>query len=439
MATARETVVIVDFDYGDVDIERAIIEPAGFELIAAQCKTEDEVIEAARGAAAVVAQYATLSARVIAELGECRVIARYGTGVDIVDVDAATRHNILVTNVPNEWCEDEVADHAMALLLAVARKIGVYDRATRDGIWQWQSGAPIHRLRGSVLGLLSFGAIARAIGARAAGFGMRITAHDPFVPAEEVAAAGADAVWFDELVTESDCLVIQAPLTSDSVAHSSGPVSGATCARGDVVVLHGAHRAQDVDLAVAQIAFPEADGRLHGHQAQQLQEMVLHHVLERADVVVVAGSPLQRERLVPDDLDLVDVSAVPDRLEHAVGQACSEHVLHGRHREEVIDAKHVALVHQLREKAIERRRAVEVLSKRLLEDHLAVGGNPGPVERRDRSREDGRRQREVDRDGALTRYAGRDTGGIDEIEPFVARRSHDRRGRGGVDPAGLAL
>jgi D-3-phosphoglycerate dehydrogenase / 2-oxoglutarate reductase len=214
MATARETVVIADYDYGDVDIERAIIEEAGFELIAAQCKTEDEVIEAARDAVAVVAQYATLSARVIAELAACRVIARYGTGVDIVDVDAATRHDILVTNVPNEWCENEVADHAMALLLAVSRKIAVYDRATRDGIWQWQSGAPIHRLRGSVLGLLSFGAIARGIAARAAGFGMRITAHDPYVPAEEVAAAGADAVSFDELVSQSDCLVIQAPLTA---------------------------------------------------------------------------------------------------------------------------------------------------------------------------------------------------------------------------------
>jgi D-3-phosphoglycerate dehydrogenase len=216
VATPREIVVIADYDYGDVDIERAIIEEAGFELIGAQCKTEDEVIEAARDAAAVVAQYATLSARVIAELAECRVIARYGTGVDIVDVDAATRHNILVTNVPNEWCENEVADHAMALLLAVARKIAVYDRATRDGIWQWQSGAPIHRLRGSILGLLSFGAIARGIAARAAGFGMRITAHDPYVPAGEVAAAGAEAVSFDELVTESDCLVIQAPLTSQT-------------------------------------------------------------------------------------------------------------------------------------------------------------------------------------------------------------------------------
>ena len=216
MATAREKVVIADYDYSDVDIERAIIEKAGFELIAAQCKTEEEVIKVAHDAAAVVAQYATISARVIAELRDCRVIARYGTGVDIVDVDAATRHNILVTNVPNDWCENEVADHAMGLLLAVARKINVYDRATRGGTWQWQTGEPIHRLRGSVLGLLSFGAIARAIAARAAGFGMRITTHDPFQSAEEITAAGAKKVSFDELVTHSDCLVIQAPLTSET-------------------------------------------------------------------------------------------------------------------------------------------------------------------------------------------------------------------------------
>ena len=216
MATTREKVVIADYDYGDVDIERAIIEKAGFELIAAQCKTEDEVIEVAHDASAVVAQYATISARVIAELHDCCVIARYGTGVDIVDVGAATKHNILVTNVPNEWCENEVADHAMALLLAVARKVNVYDRETRGGVWEWQSGAPIHRLRGNVLGLLSFGAIARGIASRASGFGVRITAHDPYLSAEKVTAAGAKWVSFDELVTESDYLVIQAPLTSET-------------------------------------------------------------------------------------------------------------------------------------------------------------------------------------------------------------------------------
>jgi D-3-phosphoglycerate dehydrogenase / 2-oxoglutarate reductase len=213
MASTQTKVVIADYDYDDVEIERAIIEAAGFELVAAHSKTEDEVIEVAHDAAGIIAQYAPISARVIAELPECRVIARYGTGVDVVDVAAATEHNIVVTNVPNDWCENEVADHAMALLLALSRKITVYDRETRAGIWQWQSGAPIHVLRGSTLGLLSFGAIARAVAARASAFGMQISAHDPFVPADEITATGAKPVSFDELVTESDCIVIQAPLT----------------------------------------------------------------------------------------------------------------------------------------------------------------------------------------------------------------------------------
>ena len=251
MASEPAKVVIADSDYGDVDIERAIIEEAGFELIAAQCKTEDEVIEVARDAAAVVTQYAAITARVIAELRECRVIARYGTGVDIVDVEAATEHNVLVTNVPNDWCENEVADHAMALLLAVSRKINVYDRATRAGTWQWQSGAPIHRLRGRILGLLAFGAIARAIAGRGRGFGMRIMAHDPYVPADEITATGAKAASFDELVTASDCLVIQAPLTPQTdhlfdeaqLRRMKPTAILINTARGPIVDDHALHRA----------------------------------------------------------------------------------------------------------------------------------------------------------------------------------------------------
>src|SRR5262249_26565841 len=166
-------------------------------LVAAQCKSEDEVIDVARDADAIIAQYATVGAKAIAALTRCQVIARYGTGVDIVDVDAATRHGILVTNVPNDWCENEVADHAMALLLALARKIRVYDQATRAGTWHWQTGYPIHRLRGSLLGLLSFGAIAQAVAARAAGFGMRVIAHDPYLLDPAIAAKGATPVSFD--------------------------------------------------------------------------------------------------------------------------------------------------------------------------------------------------------------------------------------------------
>jgi D-3-phosphoglycerate dehydrogenase len=201
VATTRATVVIADYDYGDVDIERAIIEAAGLRLVAAQCKSEDDVIEAARDADAIIAQYATVGARAIDAFTRCRVIARYGTGV---------------ANVPNDWCQNEVADHAMALLLAAARKICAYDRATRAGVWRWQSGEPIHRMQGRTLGLLSFGAIAQAIAARSTAFGMRVMAHDPYMAPDDVVAHGASPVSFDDLIEHADYLVIQAPLTKET-------------------------------------------------------------------------------------------------------------------------------------------------------------------------------------------------------------------------------
>jgi dihydroxy-acid dehydratase len=210
----RGLVIVADYDFGDVDVERRIVEGAGFDLVAAQCKTEDEVIAVARDADAVIAQYAWVGARAIDSFTRCRVIARYGTGVDIVDVDAATRRGIQVTNAPNEWCSDEVADHAVALWLSAVRKIPQYAAATRRGEWRWQTGKPIHRVRGRVLGVLSFGSIARAIAERARPFGVEVWAHDPFVDADEVRKMDVRPVSFDDLVEGSDYLVIQAPLTS---------------------------------------------------------------------------------------------------------------------------------------------------------------------------------------------------------------------------------
>ncbi|MEV5493894.1 C-terminal binding protein [Nonomuraea fuscirosea] len=210
---ARGTIMIADSDFGDVDIEREIVEDAGFELLAAQCKNEDEVIERGRDADGVLTQYARIGARAIDAFTRCRVIARYGTGVDIVDVDAATRRGIQVTNAPNDWCAEEVADHAVALWLAAARKICAYDQATRQGTWQWQSGQPIWRLRGQVFGLLSFGAIAQLVAERARAFGVEVWAHDPFLDESELRSRHVRPVSFDQLVEGSDHLVIQAPLT----------------------------------------------------------------------------------------------------------------------------------------------------------------------------------------------------------------------------------
>src|SRR5918999_2444698 len=207
------TILIADFDFGDVDIERAIIESAGFQLIAAQCKSEDDVIEKGRDVDGVLTQYAGIGSRVIDAFTRCRVIARYGTVVDIVDVAAATRRGIQVTNAPNEWCAEEVDDHAVALWLAAARKICQYDRATRHGEWHWKTGQPIRRLRGQVFGLLSFGSIARLIAERVRAFGVEVWAHDPFAGESEIRSRDVRPVSFDDLVEGADCLVVQAPLT----------------------------------------------------------------------------------------------------------------------------------------------------------------------------------------------------------------------------------
>jgi D-3-phosphoglycerate dehydrogenase len=248
---ARESVLIADYDFGDVDIERAIIEGAGFDLVPAQCKSEDEVIQFGRNAAGVVTQYARVGAKAIASFKRCRVIARYGTGVDIVDVDAATRRGIQVTNAPSEWCAEEVAAHAVTLWLAAARKICKYDRDTRKGVWRWQSGAPIGRLRGRVFGLLSFGSIARSIAEMVKAFGVEVWAHDPFLAEEEMHERGVLPVSFDELVEGADYLVIQSPLTKetrglfdeDMLRRMKPTAILVNTARGPIVEDHALYRA----------------------------------------------------------------------------------------------------------------------------------------------------------------------------------------------------
>lgn len=210
-------VVIADYDFGDVDIERSIVTRAGFELVAAQSKSEDDVIANASDADAVLTQYAEIGKRAIDSFKRCKIIARYGIGVDIVDVDEATRRNIVVTNVPNDWCMNEVADHAVALLMALVRKLPQYDDATRAGEWQWQTGRPIQRLQEGTVGLFSFGAIAKEVARRMKGFGVKkIIACDPYADKNDASALGVPLVSFEELLTKSDYLVIQAPLTKET-------------------------------------------------------------------------------------------------------------------------------------------------------------------------------------------------------------------------------
>ncbi len=218
----RPKVVITDYDYGDVDIERAILERAGARVVALQAKHESDLFDEIRDCAAVMNQYARVGAEAIRRMEQCRVIARYGVGVDIVDVDAASEKGVLVTNV-RDYCTEEVADHAISLWLTLARQLPAYDKATHQGIWHWQSGAPIHRLRGQVMGIVSFGRIGQAIASRARGFGLDIIVYDPFLSDAQVAATGARKVDKAELLALSDVLMMQVPMTPETRHFLSEP------------------------------------------------------------------------------------------------------------------------------------------------------------------------------------------------------------------------
>jgi D-3-phosphoglycerate dehydrogenase len=251
-------VVITDYDYGDLEVERSILAPIGAEVVGLQAKSEDDLLAEVRDCDAVMNQYARVGARAIAAMERCRVVARYGVGVDIVDVDAATARGILVTNV-RDYCTEEVADHAISLWLALARKLFQYDRATHKGIWRWQSGQPVHRLRGRLMGIVSFGKIGQAIAGRAKAFGVRVAVFDPYQPDDLIAAHGALRLSKEELLASSDYLMMQVPMTAET-RHFLGPEEFALMRPGAMVINTG--RGPTIDNAALYDAL--VSGRIAG-------------------------------------------------------------------------------------------------------------------------------------------------------------------------------
>lgn len=235
--TDRPKVVITDFDYGDVKVETEILEAVGAEVIALQAKSEADLFDVAPDCAAMINQYARVGDAVISRMQKCELIARYGVGVDIVDVEAASSRNILVTNVQN-YCTEEVADHAVALWLTLARRIFDYNCATHNGIWQWQSGQPIHRLRGRTMGVVSFGQIGQAIADRVHAFGVKVIAYDPFLSASFAAERGAELVSKEELLAQSDYVLMQAPMTPET-RHFLSDAEFASMKEGAILVNTG--------------------------------------------------------------------------------------------------------------------------------------------------------------------------------------------------------
>ena len=208
-------VAITDYVFPSLEPEHAVLASLGVELRPQQCRSEEEIIALAHDADAILNCYAKMTARVIEGLTRCRIIARYGIGVDNVDLAAATKAGILVTNVP-DYCIDEVSDHALALLLALARRVVAADGAVKGGAWDVVAHAGIRRLRGQTLGLLGFGKIAKALALKAQPLGMKVLVYDPYLDAAVIAHHGAQAASFDKLLAEADVISIHVPLSPET-------------------------------------------------------------------------------------------------------------------------------------------------------------------------------------------------------------------------------
>jgi D-3-phosphoglycerate dehydrogenase len=205
-------VLITDYAWPSLEIERRILGAAGAELIVAETGAEAELVRLAPPADAILTNWKQVTPAVLDAAPHCRIVSRYGVGVDNIAVAHATELGIPVTNVP-DYCFEEVSDHAMALLLACARRVVTFANATRGGAWDVKGGRPIYRVRGRTLGLVGFGRNGRALAGKAQGFGLKMVVYDPWVTAEAVAPFGTKTDDLDALLRESDYVSIHVPLT----------------------------------------------------------------------------------------------------------------------------------------------------------------------------------------------------------------------------------
>jgi D-3-phosphoglycerate dehydrogenase / 2-oxoglutarate reductase len=223
------TVLITDCDMGPADLERAVLEPAGYRVVEASCSTEDDVVAAVaeQDPEGLLVQYAPITAAVLRACPQVRALFRYGVGMDNVDTDAAAELGVTARNVP-DYGTSEVADHAVTLLLTLLRRVPAWSAATAHGQWPARGDLPDPlELRECTLGLLGFGAIAREVAARARAFGMRVLAHDPFVADDDVTAAGAEPVGLEELWRSATAVSLHAPLTRSTAGIVDAAALGA--------------------------------------------------------------------------------------------------------------------------------------------------------------------------------------------------------------------
>lgn len=205
-------VAVADSVFPSLEPARQVLAGLNAELQLASAATPEAILAVARQADALMVTYAKITGDIIQQLERCRIIARFGIGIDNIDVDAASQAGIVVTYVP-DYCLDEVSDHALALLLALARKVTYANQLVQAGRWEMPAVVPLRRLRGRTLGLVGFGKIPQLLAPKAQAFGLKVITFDPYIAGEIVSALAVERVEFAQLLQNSDYISIHAPLT----------------------------------------------------------------------------------------------------------------------------------------------------------------------------------------------------------------------------------
>jgi D-3-phosphoglycerate dehydrogenase len=214
MQSKKFKVVITDAEYPSFDVEKKVLSQLNVDLVKCQCTTEEELIRHCRDADAILNQYAKITSQVIENLNQVKIIARYGIGVDNVDLDAATKKNILVTNVVYDICD--VADHTIMLMLALTRKIFQVAKSIKKFEWDWKQFHPIPRMKGKTIGIIGLGRVGRQVARRLQGFDVHLLACDPYIPTDMFTKYHAKQVNLATLLEQSDIVTIHVPLNNET-------------------------------------------------------------------------------------------------------------------------------------------------------------------------------------------------------------------------------
>ncbi len=210
-------VVITDFGSEENELEADVLQQSGLdiELVRLNAKTPDELFPHIEDADGLMVQWMTISPDVIRRMNKCKVISRYGIGVDMIDLQAAGEHGIRVCNV-GDYCIEEVSTHTIGFILMLNRRILLQHQHVTTGHWGGSPGGAPERLSSQILGIVGLGNIGRAVAQKAAALGLKVIAHDPYLSEADAAALGVSLCSVDELLRRSDYVAVHCPLTPET-------------------------------------------------------------------------------------------------------------------------------------------------------------------------------------------------------------------------------